>query len=325
MPHSSRIIDCHVWLQYQRVMNGAKSCFWWILVDSQLGCAIPDGANFSPPGCLSPSNHWAVPQTWLKQDAWLSISKQPGMMIPNWRFFQWDHEPVFFPTRTIRWWHDCCRDPFYEDFSTKVWILKAKSRKNICWAEVRCTRSAFRQQRAVKRNCRCHVAPGRNHRKTGIHRIHSKIRISPTRTDRFHQQIRIWIGASAMILSATRFWLLIPPWKWSKWSLHVCVFYPLQNHGFWVHRLMWFPWKMKWVCHGPMNQLINLQYVLDFVPSMGTPAVPANSVGRSFSSSHGRVLQGGPWELLLIKCQASQISQTWYTFQQTWLAGKSPN
>ena len=213
---------------------------------------------------------------------------------PNWRFFQWDHEPVFFPTRTIRWWHDCGRDPFYEDFSTKVWILKAKSRKNICWAEVRCTRSAFRQQRAVKRNCRCHVAPGRNRRKTGIHRIHSKIRISPTRTDRFHQQIRIWIGASAMILSATRFWLLIPPWKWSKWSLHVCVFYPLQNHGFWVHRLMWFPWKMKWVCHGPMNQLINLQYVLDFVPSMGTPAVPANSVGRSFSSSHGRVLQGVP-------------------------------
>jgi len=127
---------------------------------------------------------------------------------PNWRFFQWDHEPVFFPTRTIRWWHDCC------PWTLFMKISAPKFGKNICWAEVRCTRSAFRQQRAVKRNCRCHVAPGRNHRKTGIHRIHSKIRISPTRTDRFHQQIRIWIGASAMILSASA------PLVFGCWSLH---------------------------------------------------------------------------------------------------------
>jgi hypothetical protein len=65
-------------------------------VDSQLGCAIPDGANFSPPGCLSPSNHWAVPQTWLKKDAWLSISKQPGMMIQIDDFSNETMNPFFF-------------------------------------------------------------------------------------------------------------------------------------------------------------------------------------------------------------------------------------
>lgn len=234
------------------------------------------------------------------------------------------YQPVFFPTRTIRWWHDCCPWTLFMKISApKFGFWRPSLEKTSAEQKWGALAPLFdsKELSNVIADAMLHQAEI-----TGRLGYTGYTQISPTRTDRFHQQIRIWIGASAMILSATRFWLLIPPWKWSKWSLHVRVFYPLQNHGFWVNRLMWFSWKMKWDemsmswAHEPTNQS-------SICPGFcsirnGNSSCTSQLSWKIIQQQPWKGFAGGPWELLLIKCQASQ---TWYTFQQTWLAGKSAN